>query len=228
MANIPCEDYFEETLIVVPGRVKGSNPDSLRDRWGNFMYNMDLSALPGDEELGNQEGAWSLWDITSSFCAQIEDDRGTDFITVAIDNRVYVLDWTRHRDEFGHNAYAPIYRMLEFGPIPFNKDAVEGRGGYALNALKRFRELQWALKFAPQSGPQSVWRISVGEAGTPRETWRVGVLQTAQLMRALVAVKGRGFTVRLENASNDPVQIESWYASWDVLGKRLPASKRSL
>lgn len=226
-AFIPCVDYFEEDITTVPGRIKRTNPDAIKDRWANFIYSMDLSALPGDEDLGNQDGAWSLWDIPSSHCAQIEDDRGNDVIVVAIVNMLYVLDWTRFRDEWAHNTFAPIYRMVRFGPVPYNKEGVEGRGGYALNLLKRFRELQFVLRDLPVNGPDSVWRISVGEDGREEQSWRIGVRNTIQLMRVMIAVRGRAFTVRLENSSNDPMEIESWYAGWDMLGHRLPAASRS-
>jgi hypothetical protein len=227
VAFIPCEDFYEEDVGTIPGRLKCTDPGCLKDRWGNFIYNMDLSPLPGDEALGNQRGAWSIWDIPTSLSAQIEDQIGNDLITVAVQNRIYALDYTRFRDEWEPNTFAPIYRMIKFGPVPYNLADTEGRGGYALNVLKRFREIQFSLKNAPTQGPEAVWRISVGETEREQETWRIGVRQTAQLMRALIAVKGRSFTVRLENASNDPVQINSWFATWDVLGKRLPANKRS-
>lgn len=228
MALIPCVDFYEEDIGTIPGRIKRTNPDSIRDRWAWFMYSMDLSPLPGDEDLGNQLGAWSLWDIPSSHAAQIEDDRGNDLVTVAVVNRIYALDWTRYRDEWHENTYGPIYRMLRFGPIPYNSADVEGRGAYALNVLKRFREIQFALKHAPEAGSQSMWRISVGEFEREEETWRIGVRDSRQLMRAMIAVKGRAFTVRLENSANDPLHLEHWYAGWDVLGKRLPQSRRTL
>ena len=227
-AAIPCVDFYEEVVGTVPGRIKRTNPDSIRDRHCNFIYSMDLSALPGDEDLGEQNGAWTVWDIPTSHAAQIEDDRGNDLITVAVLNRIYALDWTRYRDEWLPNTFAPIYRMIQFGPIPYNKDSVEGRGGYALHWLKRFRELQVALKDAATQGADSVWRISVGADGSDEETWRVGVRQTSQLLRAMIAVKGRAFTVRLENAANEPLEIQSWFAAWETLGKRLPQSGRVL
>ena len=66
VAFIPCEDYFEEDIATVPGRIKRTNPDSIQDRFVNFIYSMDLSPSPNDDQLGNTMGAWSLWDIPTA------------------------------------------------------------------------------------------------------------------------------------------------------------------
>jgi hypothetical protein len=229
MATIPCVDFFEDTIGTIPVRIKRTNPDAIKDRFFQVVYNMDLSPLPGDEDLGNQQGAWTVWDLPASSAAQIEDDRGNDFITVSILRRIYVLDWDRYRDEWLPNTYAPIYRMMRFGPIPYNKGDTEGRNAYNLAMLKRFREIQFALKQqTPEAGANSVWRISVGQSDNEGSTFRIGVRQTRQLMRALIALKGMSFTVRLENSSNEPFTLLYWRAAWDVLSRRTPESKRSV
>lgn len=226
MATIPCVDFFEDIIGTVPVRLKRTNPDSIKDRFFQFVYSMDLSPSPGDEELGNQYGAWTVWDIPASSVAQIEDDRGNDLITVSVLNRVYVLDWSRYRDEWLPNTYAPIYRMMKFAPIPYSKAETEGRNAYNLALLKRFREFQFAIATTPEAGPNSVWRISVGRYGAEGVSYRIGVRQTRELMRALIALKGVAFTVRLENSANEAFTLTYWRAAWEVLSRRIPESVR--
>lgn len=214
MAAIPCEDFYVTVPRTVPGRVKRTNPDAIADRWTPFIYSMDLSPEAGDEDIGNQYGAWSLWDLPVSHCAQIDDDNGNDLIVVAIIDRLYVLDWTRHRDEWAPNSFAPIYRMLRIGPIPSSPDDVQARGGFAIDSVKRFREFEWTVPYAPEAQGQSKWRVSVAEwEREPQQ--RITIRQARQRMRVRCALRGTAFVVTLEHAANEPFTITSWKAKWD-------------
>lgn len=224
MALIPCTDFYEDDTGSVPVRIKRTNPDAIRDRWANFCYAMDLSPLQDDDKLGNQYGAWSLWDLPVTHAAQYVDDRGNDFIVVAIVDRVYILDWKRYRDEWLHNTYAPIYRMLTIGPIPSSKD--DAPKGYALDALKRFREWQFSLRDEPEAGQEAKWRISVGEYDK-ESTYKITMRASRKRMRAPISVKGTAFTVRLEHAANEPIHIGHWLAKWDMLGRPVSHSRRT-
>lgn len=224
MALIPCTDYFEDQQDFVPARIKRTNPDALRDRWANFAYAMDLSPLQDDDKLGNQYGAWSMWDLPVTHCAQYVDARGNDFIVVAIIDRVYILDWTRYRDEWMHNTFAPIYRMLTIGPIPSSQN--DAPKGYALDAVKRFRELQFSLRDAPETGNESKWRISVGEYDN-ETTYKITMRAARKRMRAPISVKGTSFTVRLEHAANEPIRLGHWLAKWDMLGRPVAHTRRT-
>jgi len=226
MALIPCTDFYNEPPGTIPARIKRTNPDAILDRWANVVYSMDLSPSPDDDELGNTDGAWSLWDLPVTHAAQYVDERGNDLIVVAIDNRVYKLDWNRYSDEWLHNTFAPIYRMVQIGPIPSSRDASPMQG-YDPRVLKRLREFQWSLVDAPDTGNDSKWRISVGVFNREDVTWRVGVRQASQSMRVKPALKGQAFTVRLEHAANEPINIQSWQAEWDLIGRRIKASRRT-
>jgi hypothetical protein len=224
MVMIPCTDFYEDETEFVPVRIKRTNPDSIRDRWANFFYSMDLSPLQDDDALGNQYGAWSLGDIPATHCAQYIDDRGNDLIVVAIIDRVYILDWTRNADEWLHNSWAPIYQMCVIGPLPSSKD--DAPKGYALDILKRFRELQFSNRDGPNSGINSKWRVSVAEWDV-EEGYKITVRQATKRMRIPVAKKGRSFMVRLEHAADEPIRIEHFQAKWDMLGPRFKNSKRT-
>lgn len=224
MAAIPCTDYYTEDIGVVPVRIKRTNPDSLLDRWTPLVYSMDLSPLPDDDELGNQLGAWSMWDLPASHSAQYIDERGNDLVCIAIIDRVYWLDWNRYRDEWAPNTFAPIYRMLRIGPIPATRD--DAPKGYSLDVWKRFREFSFALRDAPESWDDSKWRVSAAE--WDRNDWRMTMRQGRQRMRIPLVTRGRSFVVRLEHAADEPVRIEHWQAKWDMVGKRIPQSPRVL
>lgn len=223
MALIPCSDYYTEIVNTIPIRIKRTNPDALEDRWTPFVYSMDLSANPADDEVGNQLGAWSMMDCPATHSAQYTDERGNDFIVIAIVDRVYYFDWKRTRDEWAPNVFAPIYRMLRIGPIPYNLE-VTSRGGYAIDVWKRFRAFEFALKDEPQSGDDSRWRVSV--SGWDRGDWTLTMRHGAQQMRVPLVKNARAFSVRLEHSADEPVRIEHWQAKWDMLGKRIPNSKR--
>jgi len=224
MAAIPCQDFYKDVPGIIPKRIKRTNPDSIADRYANLVYSMDLSPLPGDEEIGNQMGAWTLWDLPVTHAAQIDDDNGDDLICVAILNRVYYLSRKAYADEWLHNTFAPIYRMVMLGPIPSTEDD-SSKGGYDLEEMKRFLEFQFKLQDAPEAGPLSKWRISVGEWENEGATYVVTTREGARDMRARVAVKGRSFIVRLEHAAEEPIHIGHWQAFWQKLGRRFSESK---
>lgn len=224
MALIPCTDFFEDNQLLTPARIKRTNPDAIRDRWANFVYSMDLSPLQNDDEVGGEYGAWSLWDLPVTHSAQYVDDRGNDFVVVAIIDRVYILDWKRYADEWLHNTWAPIYRMLTIGPVPSSID--DAPKGYALDQLKRFREIQFGLRDAAQSGNESKWRVSVGEFDN-EATYRITMRAGSRKMRVPCAMKGSSFSVRLEHAADEPVRITHWLAKWDMLGRPIRESRRT-
>lgn len=221
MATIACSDYIEGIPGFVPARPKRTNPDALANRWGNFVYAMDLSPEPDDDDLGNAGGAWSLWDLPVTFATQIDDDRGDDLIVVAIKDRVYALDWTRYRDEFEWNAFKPIYRMLRFGPLPHANSVVEGSAqsaerSYQISATKRFREFYWAMK-QPPTDPTSAFRLTVSEWDNEDAATRSTTGALAARNRVNISVNGQAFVVMLEHAADEPFSPYQWRVSWDDL-----------
>lgn len=218
MAEIPCPDYIIDPVPAVPGRIHRTNPDAIANRWANFVFSMDLSPEQRDE-IGAGVGAWSLWDIPTSHCAQIDDDRGEDLIAIAIVDRVYWLDWRRYIDEWYWNSYAPIHRLLRIGPIPSNKET--GGGGYDLSKVKRFWEFEFSLKDGPTGAAGAIWTVTVAEWDREGRTARSGQRRTASRMRTKITTHGRTFIVTLEHSANEPVRIEHWRAAWDVVGARI-------
>lgn len=220
MAFIPCGDFVEDTPGVIPKRIDRTNPDSLANRWANFVFSMDLSPEQ-KEELGAGVGAWSLWDIPSAHAAQIDDDRGEDLIVVAVQDNIYWLDWTRYQDEWTWNAYAPIPRLIRFGPFPSNEQSSMPQGGFDLAQLKRLMEFEFSLKDGPTGAAGAVWTVTVAEWDREELTSRTGRRATATRMRTQNSVKGRSFIVTLEHSANEPVHIEHWRAAWDLVGRRI-------
>lgn len=228
MAAIPCSDFVDGTIPVVPGRPKRANPDSIRDRFCQFVCSMDLSPLVGDETVSeNKAVAWSLWDIPISHACQIDDDRGDDLICVSITNRIYFFDHKQYRDEWDWNEFAPIYKMMRIGPIPSSPDEVP-KGSWNPSSIKRFSQLQFPVKDARTQGALSRWRISVGEWNREEETTKVAMRQSSQRMNVKIAAQGKAFVVTLEHAANEPVEMDHWQAVWDDIGMRVRRSQRIL
>lgn len=224
MAAIPCEDFYSGVPDTVPGRPKRTNPDAIKDRWTPLVYSMDLSPEQGDEDIGNQYGGWSMWDLPVSHCAQIDDDNGDDLIVVAIVDRLYKLDWTKHRDEWAPNTYAPIYRMVRIGPLPSSPEDAP-KGSFTLDTVKRFREFEWNNPFPASAQAQSKWRVSVAE--WEREfNQKVTIRAGGERMRVPCALRGTSFVVTLEHAANEPFAITGWKASWDETGRPWRESQR--
>src|SRR5947209_811520 len=140
MSGHPCEDFVSDSTPQIPARPIRVNPDSIQGRHVNFVFAMDLTPEQKDE-AGAGIGAWTCWDIPAEHAAQIDDDRGEDLIVLTIGNRAYWLDWQRFQDEFNWNAYAPIHRMVRYGPLPSNESVAKGGGqgeeAYDLNMVNR-------------------------------------------------------------------------------------------
>lgn len=221
MAQIPCGDYVTPPVAVVPKRIVCTTRTCVQNRFVAFVASLDLAPQQSDELGGTV--AWSLWDIPASHAAQIDDDRGEDLIVVSIADKVYWLDDSRYRDEWGWNSFAPIYRMVRFGPIPSNITTTQTKG-YDLDKVKRFREFQWTLADGATGAPEPYWTVSVGDIHRESKTTRSTQRRTTSRMRAQVAVKGRAFMVTLEHSANEPVNITNWLAKWDVLGTRVKES----
>jgi len=223
MAAIPCIDYVRESPGTVPARITRTNPDSIRNRWANFVFSMDLSPTQQDE-AGTGIGAWSLWDIPSSHAAQIDDDRGEDLICVSIKDEIYWLDWRRFLDEWNYDAFAPIRRLIRFGPLPSNAEVTVPPGGYDLSAVKRFREFEWSLADGALGTPGAVWDVSVGEWGREERTTRTGQRRTVNRMRSKISTHGNAFVVTLQHSAPEPINIEHYRAAWDLVGRRIRES----
>lgn len=219
MAKIPCPDFVQPPVVLVPTRLVCTSRTCVEDRYVNFVFSTELSPMQNDA-LGSGVGAWSCWDVPASHCAQIDDDRGEDLIAVSVMDKVYWFDWDRYQDEWDWNSFAPIYRMVRIGPIPYNLSATQ-QGGYDLDKVKRFREFQWSLEDGPTGAPQADWTITVTEFQREAETLRSTTRRTAARMRAQIAVKGKAFVVMLEHKANEPINITDWNAAWDVIGKRI-------
>lgn len=222
MAAIPCPDFITDPAPLVPKRIVCTNRTCLADRFVNFVASLDLSPDQKDE-AGTGVLAWSLWDIPASFAAQIDDDRGEDLIALSIKDNLFWLDWDRYQDEWTWNGFAPINRMVRFGPIPSNENETS-KGGYDLSSLKRFREFQWELESGNTGAPQPFWTIKVAEWRNEDTTERSGVRRTTSRMRARIATKGKAFVVTLEHSANEPCSSVAWHAEWDDLGKRIRES----
>jgi len=217
MATIPCAQFFYEALGTIPIRATRSNPDALKNRWGNLVYNMDLSPDASDDDIGNAEGAWTMWDLPVTHSTQIDDERGNDMVCVAILDRVYILDWNRFQDEWDYNVVAPIYRMLKIGPIPHAESTVDGKP-YGLSLQKRFREFRFDLKRPPTTAA-SRYRLSVSEYGNEGGNARTQRFVTRMVNRAKIALKGVAFMVTIEHSANEQFMPFSWTAFWEVIGK---------
>lgn len=231
--TIACNDYIEGAVGPVPKRLYRTNPDALENRWGNFVYAMDLSPEPDDDELGNVGGAWSLWDLPVTHAAQIDDDRGDDMIVVAIMDRVYVLDWTRYRDEWDWNAFKQIYRMIRFGPIPHVRGIVDDDSrrdaNLELSHIKRFREFYFALK-QPPTANNTAYRLSVGEWDNEAAATRTTVDTMTERNRANISLQGQAFVVTLEHVADEPFSPYQWRAEWDDMKRpvRVNRSRKRL
>lgn len=221
MAQIPCTDYVTDPVPVVPARVTCTERTCIENRFAMFVASMDLSPELKEESLGKGVLAWSLWDIPGLHATQIDDDTGEDLICVSVMDRVYWLDYTRHKDEWNWNAFAPIRRLVKIGPIPSNAESTQ-RGGYDLEKVKRFREFYFTLKHGSTGAPGAFWTISVGEWEREQNTTRTTTRRTTNRMRTRISTKGsQGFVVTLENSADEPVEIDNWSAEWDVLGHRI-------
>lgn len=220
MAAIDCGDFYDDPPVAVPARIKRANPDALLDRFAPFIYSMDLSPEAGDESAGNEYGAWSLWDLPITHAAQYVDANGNDVIVVSCVNRLYVLDFTAHRDEWAPGSYAPIYRALRIGPIPSSPEDVKMRGGFEVDTVKRFRAFSWGNRYASTAfAGTGRWRVTIAEWENEDATARTTVRRARQRMRVPMTLRARAFTVILEHAANEPFEVTHWKASYDETGR---------
>lgn len=227
MAAIPCIDFVTDPVEPVPARITCTERTCLQNRFALFVASMDLSPELHEKSLGAGVLAWSLWDIPGLHASQIDDDAGEDLICISVEDRVYWLDYTRHKDEWNWNAFAPIRRMVRFGPIPSNAEACT-RGGYDLEKVKRFREFLFNLKDGATGAPGAFWEISVGEWTREQNTTRTTTRRTTNRMRTRISTKGsQGFVVTVRHSADEPVEINNWSAEWDVLGKRIRQAGRA-
>lgn len=217
MAAIPCSDFITDSPVLWPARPERANPDSIANRYANFVMSLSLSPEQTDDKAVY---GWNLWDIPSSHASQIDDDRGNDLVTLAVQNNIVFLDWDRTADEIDWNTFAPIHRLVRFGPLPSNARATDPEGGYDLAKMKRFREFEFNLRDEP-TGSAGTWRVTVGEWEREGQTERTTTRLTSPRMRTRIAVRGRSFVVTLEHTSDEAVTIEHWRAAWDVVGRRI-------
>lgn len=209
-----CGEFYSGNMQLLPPRIKRANPDALEDRWVTYNYSMDLTPEPGDDEFGNAYGAWAIWDLPVATAAQIDDDRGDDFVTVSINDRIYVLDYERFSDEYNWDVRTSIYRLLKLGPIPASSEPGDGAGGYDPFTVKRFRELTFRLTQEPADLDGSRYRISVEEFDNEGKL-RQGVRETAQRNLAKVALMAADFAVTIEHCADEQFSLRSWQAKWD-------------
>lgn len=216
-----CTDAYRP-VIITPRRVRAAECSAFADqnRWIQFVYSLNLTPDPGDNDPASGLGAWSVWDLPVTFATQDVATNGDDQLFVAIANRIYLLDWTAYRDQWNWDAYRPIYRRLTLGPIPGSKDEEE-QGQYRLEGLKRFRTFTFELAKPPADDPvQSQYKISVTEDGNTSDVGAVGYRRTQRSASAKVAHKGYSFLVTVEHDANEDFPMVWWQAEWEELGGR--------
>lgn len=220
MAAIPCPDFITDPPPPFPKRVICTTRTCIENRFAQFIFSMDLSPEQRGE-VAQDIGAWSLWDIPTSHVCQIDDDVGQDIICVSIMDKVYWLDWNRYVDELDWNAFAPIYQRLKIGPFPSN-ESVTQKGAYDQAILKRLREFIFTLRDGNTGAPGATWFVTAAAWTNEDDTARTGKRRTTARMRTRISTKGHsGFVITLEHKGNEPTQIESWNAAWDLIGHRI-------
>ena len=216
-----CTDIYRPTIIR-PRRVRAAECSQFKgkSRSVNFIYSLNLTPDPSDNDPASGLGAWSIGDMPIRYAMQDVSARGDDLLFASSQNRVYILDWERYRDEWNWEVYGRIYRRLTLGPIPGSRDEQEG-GKYNLTGLKRFRRLSYQLAFPPADDPvQSQYKISVAEDGDTAGTPAVGYRRTQRNGEAIVAKKGYSFLVTLEHDANEDFPLIDWTAEWEEMGGR--------
>jgi hypothetical protein len=215
-----CTDIYRPTLIR-PRRVRQAECSAFaeKNRFINFVYSLNLTPDPADNDPASGLGAWSCWDIPAQYAMQDVSTRGDDLLFVAIADRVYLLDWDAFRDQWNWETYGNIYRRLTLGPIPGSREEQEG-GDYVLPNLRRFRSFTYQLADPPADDPvTSQYKISVADSGTPDDVAE-GYRRTQQNGETKVAKKGYAFLVTLEHEANEDFPLLWWQAEWEELGGR--------
>lgn len=221
-----CGDFYTGNPSLLPKRPRRANPRSLEGRWVNFVLSLDLTPDPDDDEKF-ELGAWSLWDLPVNVSAQIDDAEGNDFITVAIADRIYILDWERYQDEWNHEVYGRIYRRLTFAPIPSSSEAVDkfsnDANAYRLDYIRRFREVMIQLNTLP-TAIDTAYRATVNEVNN-YSRFKQGAWTMSQRNRAHIAFSNAiSFEVTIEHEANEQFDPVSYLFKWDSVGKRLRTS----
>lgn len=214
-----CSDRLIQ-LMLTPRRIRQPECTAFADqnRWVNFTYCLNLTPSPDDNDPATAQGAWTVGDLPVTYAWQDVADNGDDLLFVAIANRVYVLDATRHRDEWNWGYFKPIYRKLTIGPIPGNRDEQE-EGVYQLAQLKRFRRFTFQLASDPtDEGTQ--YKVSVGEEGANPTAAAFSYRTTQRHGNAQIATRGYSFLVTLEHEANEDFPLLWWQAEWEALGDR--------
>jgi hypothetical protein len=215
-----CTDVYRP-IILRPRRVRSPECSAFQDqnRWIQFVYSLNLTPDPGDNDPASGLGAWSVWDLPVTYTAQDVALNGNDLLFVAIADRIYLLEWEAYRDQWNWEAYGSIFRQLTFGPIPGSADEQDG-GTFDLVSLKRFRRFAFNLATPPADDPvQSQYGISVeddGSEATPAQGYR----RTQQVGEVKVAQRGYSFLVTVEHDANEDFPLLNWTADWDDLGDR--------
>lgn len=219
-----CTDIYRPTVIR-PRRTRTAECSAFaeQDRWVNFVYSLNLTPDPADNDPASGLGAWSCWDLPVTYAMQDVSTRGDDLLFVAIADRVYLLDWTAYRDQWNWEVYGNIYRRLTLGPIPGSRDDQEG-GTFDLDSLKRFRRLAFQLALPPADDPvQSQYQVTVEDDGDTADslgTPAVGIRRTQRVGEVKAAKLGYGFLVTLEHDANEDFPLIEYVAEWDEMGNR--------
>ena len=211
-----CGDYFAGNPGLIPKRIRRANPRSIETRHVTYVLSLDLTPEPDDDDEKTL-GAWSLWDLCLTVYAQITDDTGDDLIVGAANNRIYVLDWERFRDEWGWEVYGSIYRRLTFAPIPSSAQGVdEGSGpeAYRKQYLRRFREVFFDFATVPTDAT-SKFRITVNEPHQ-YDRFKQGVWSTTRRNNAKIALSNAvAFEVTIEHEANEQFDPTFFVMKWD-------------
>lgn len=218
-----CGDYFVGSVGLIPKRIRRANPRAIETRFVQYILSLDLTPEPDDDENPTL-GAWSVWDLPISVTAQIPDDTGDDLITVAIKDRIYILDWERYRDEWNWEVYGSIYRRLTFAPIPSSQDAVDGPANpdaYRKHYLRRFRTCWFDFDTLPTAGSDSQFRITVNPVND-YSRFKQGVYAANKRNRAHIALSNAiDFEVTIEHEANEQFDPKFFVMEWDTVGNRI-------
>lgn len=212
-----CGDYYRGYPGLLPPRIRSTNPDSLEDRWVNYVMGFDQSPRLGDEEVGLGDPAWTLWDLPVSVAFQADSPNGEDLVVVAINNRLYWLDWDSYQDEWDWDTFENIYRLVEYGPLPSDPEAVRG---YDPANLSRSSEVTTSFETTPDAPyNRSRVRVTVFEDGDESPD-RTTVRATRKTSRMPIAAKAKDFIVRIEHDENEQFDPRFVQLDWVPLGRR--------
>lgn len=222
-----CGDYFAGNVGLVPKRIRRANPRAIDTRFVIYVLSLDLTPEPDDDER-KELGAWSVWDLCFTVMAQIPDDTGDDLILGAANNRIYVLDWTRFRDEWNWEVFGAIYRRITFAPIPSSSSGPDGQdpNAYRKDHLRRFRGITFDVNTIPTDA-DSKFRITVNEPNKYAR-FRQGVFSTHEKNRAQVALSNAiDFEVTIEHEANEQFDPRFFVMKWDSQHRRIRSNAQT-